>query len=77
MTTEDSYLAQYSNEDVEKLLDTGSLTPNIDGAGNLLVDYFDSSMASSSITIPLESIIFDPVKVEEKYDVVIREFSTQ
>jgi hypothetical protein len=72
-----SYLSQYSNEDVDRLISSGSITSKFDNTGNLLIDYFTSSMADTSITIVVDAPIFDPIKVEQKYDTVIKEFPIQ
>jgi hypothetical protein len=68
------FLAQYSNTDVANLIATGSVKSNFDNSGNLLIYYSSSLMVNNSITIPIESEMFDPVKVQSSYNVNIQEF---
>ena len=75
--TPNAYLNQYSNEDIDRLITSGSVSSKFDSSGNLLIDYFTSSMADTSLTFTVEAPVFNPIKVEEKYDVVIREFTVQ
>jgi hypothetical protein len=67
------YLVNYSQVEVETLKISGSIEPRIDEHGNLMVEYSSTSLYSSSITIPLQNIPCDPVKVETKYSVQFTE----
>lgn len=71
------YLSQYSNADVSNLIASGSIESNFDSAGNLLIYYSSSLMVNNSVTVLVESEVFDPVKVESMYDVNIQEFPVQ
>lgn len=71
------YLAQYSNTDVANLIASGSIQSNFDSSGNLLVYYSSSVMANNSITMLIESEVFDPIKVQSMYDVNIQDFPIQ
>lgn len=66
------YLTKYQQSEVESLSSTGSITPNIDEHGNLLVERSDDSMRSC-ITIPLENFPCDSVKVETQYQIEFTE----
>jgi hypothetical protein len=67
------YLERYSQEEVASLFATGSISPNIDEHANLVVEHSDTSLYSSSITIPLKNVPTNPTKVETKYDVTFTE----
>lgn len=67
------YLAAYPQSEVESLVSSGSIIPNIDENGNLLVEMNDTSLYSSSITIPLVNIPVNSTKVETKYQVQFTE----
>jgi hypothetical protein len=71
------YLSQYSNEDAQNIVTSGSVSSSYDSSGNLLIDYFAKPASSSSISIPINVLFFSPTKVEEKYDTVIREFTVK
>lgn len=75
--TPNPYLTQYSNTDVTNLVASGSVTSNFDSSGNLLVYYSSSLMANNSVTILIESEVFDPVQVESMFDTDIQEFPVQ
>jgi len=66
-------LASYNQNDVQSLYQSGSITPSIDQYGNLIIQNTTGQMALTSITIPLVNVIFDPIKVETKYDVSFNE----
>ena len=66
-------LSDYNQDDVQKLYSSGSIAPKIDSYGNLSVQNVEGLMYSSSITIPLENVVFDAVKVETKYDQTFKE----
>jgi hypothetical protein len=67
------YLARYSQSEVAALISSGSIVPHIDLTANLVVEYSDTSLYSSSITIPLQNVPCDAIKVETKYDVQFTE----
>ena len=67
------YLAGYSQSEVSALISSGSIVPDIDSNGNLVITLAPSSLYSSSITIPLVNVPVDPVKVETKYSVEFTE----
>jgi len=67
------YLVRYPQSEVETLTISGSIQPDIDEHGNLMVERSDNSMYSSSITIPLINTPCDTVKVETKYQVQFTE----
>lgn len=67
------YLTGYNQDDVQKLYSSGSITPNIDEYANLVIQNTVGQLYSSSITIPLENMVFNSVKVETKYDVAFKE----
>lgn len=73
--TPNPYLSTFSSDDVDKLVRVGRITPDIDGNGNLLILMGATTIASSSITIPLQSWSFDPLKVETKYTVEVKELA--
>lgn len=63
------YLTKYPQTEVESLIGSGYIIPNLDEHGNLVVERNDTSMYSSSITIPLKNVPLDSIKVETKYNV--------
>ena len=67
------YLVRYPQSEIETLTTSGSIIPNVDEHGNLLVEKNDRSMYSSSITIPLVNFPCNSVKVETKYNVQFTE----
>lgn len=60
------YLKSYKQEDVESLYISGSIIPNIDSYGNLIIQNVSGEMYSSSITIPLKNVVYNPIKVQTK-----------
>jgi hypothetical protein len=67
------YLTGYNQNDVQNLYRSGSITPNIDSYGNLIIQNVQGQLYSSSITILLQNVVYDPVKVETKFDVTFKE----
>jgi hypothetical protein len=67
------YLAIYSQTEVEALISSGSIVPDIDSSANLIIELVSGSLYSSSITIPLQNVPVDPIKVQTKYDVSFSE----
>jgi hypothetical protein len=67
------YLSGYNQDDIQKLYQSGSIIPNIDEYGNLIIQNIKGQLYSSSITIPLENVVYNPVKVETKYTVTFSE----
>lgn len=66
-------LTGYNQDDIQNLYRSGSIIPNIDSYGNLTIENAINQMYSSSITIPLQNLVYDPVKVETKYSVEFKE----
>ena len=66
-------LTGYNQDDVQKLYQSGSIVPNIDSYGNLIIQNVQGQLYSSSIMIPLQNVVYDPTKVETKYDVTFKE----
>jgi hypothetical protein len=67
------YLFGYNQSDIENLYRSGSIIPKIDEYGNLIIQNSSKNPYSSSITIPLENVIYDPLKVETKHSVIFEE----
>lgn len=67
------YLSGYNQDDIQKLYQSGSIIPNIDQYGNLIIENAPRQLYSSSITIPLENYVYVPVKVETNYNVQFTE----
>jgi hypothetical protein len=67
------YLTGYNQNDIQTLYSSGSIIPNIDSYGNLIIQNVSGQLYSSSITIPLQNVVYDPIKVETKYDVTFKE----
>lgn len=61
-------LTGYNQADVENLLNTGYILPNIDEYSNLIIQNTTSMLYSSSISIELKNVVYLPVKVETKID---------
>lgn len=66
-------LSNYNQTDIENLYISGSIVPNIDQYHNLVIQNSIGQMYSSSITIPLENVVYNEVKVKTKVDVTFRE----
>jgi hypothetical protein len=66
-------LTGYNQDDVQKLYQSGSIALNIDSYGNLIIQNVQGQLYSSSIMIPLQNVVYDPTKVETKYDVTFKE----
>lgn len=66
-------LTGYNQDDVQKLYRSGSIALNIDSYGNLIIQNVRGQLYSSSIMIPLQNVVYDPTKVETKYDVTFKE----
>ncbi len=67
------YLTGYNQDDLQKLYSSGFIQPNIDENANLIIQNTVGQLYSSSITIPMENVVFNSVKVETKYDVEFKE----
>lgn len=67
------YLTGYNQDDVQNLYTSGSITPNIDSYGNLIIQNVQNQMYSSSITILLQNVVYSPVKVQTVYNVEFTE----
>lgn len=67
------YLTGYNQDDVQKLYQSGSIPPNIDSYSNLIIQNIDGQLYSSSITIPLQNVVYNPTKVQTKYNVTFTE----
>jgi hypothetical protein len=61
-------LTGYNQADVESLLSTGYIVPNIDEYSNLIIQNTTSQLYSSSISIELKNVIYEPVKVETRIE---------
>lgn len=66
-------LTGYNQDDVQNLYRSGSIIPNIDSYSNLVIQNTAGQLYSSSITIPLINVVYDPVKVETKFSVEFKE----
>ena len=73
--TPNPFLAPYSSDEINTLIQSGSISPRYDDHFNLLIDHSQSLMISSSITIPLNKITFHDLKVETKYNVSFTELT--
>lgn len=69
-------LTKFSNEDVEEMLFSGSISSKFDSEGNLLIKRNEVELIDVAISIPTITLFFDPVKIEEKYDVDFKEFES-
>lgn len=67
------YLTGYNQDDVQELYSSGSIIPNIDENANLVIQNTVGQLYSSSITIPLQNVVFNSTKVETKYEVMFKE----
>jgi hypothetical protein len=61
-------LTGYSQTDIENLYRSGSITPVIDGYSNLVIQNVQNQLYSSSITLPLQNMVYNRTKVETKLD---------
>ena len=67
------YLTGYNQNDVQNLYRSGSITPSIDSYANLIIQNIQGQLYSSSITIPLQNVVYDSIKVQTKFDVTFKE----
>lgn len=63
------YLTGYNQDDIQTLYSSGSIVPNIDSYGNLIIQNVQGQLYSSSITIPLQNVVYNPTKVQTRYNV--------
>ena len=70
--TDNPYLSGYSQQDILNLYYSGSITPTIDSAYNLILEN-TGSMPASCITIPIQNKPANGVKVETKYSITFTE----
>jgi len=61
-------LTGYNQADVESLLSTGYIVPNIDEYSNLIIQNVTGQLYSSSISIELKNVVYEPVKVETRIE---------
>lgn len=66
-------LTGYNQDDVQNLYQSGSIVPNIDSYFNLIIQNTQGQLYSSSITLPLQNVVYNPTKVETKYSVEFKE----
>ena len=66
-------LIDLSNDDTGNIMFSGSVVSNYDDSGNLLIDKNGTVSSDIAVSILMNSIGFDPTKVESKYDVNIKE----
>jgi hypothetical protein len=69
-------LTKFSNEEVEKMLFSGSISSKFDETGNLLIKNNSINLNDVAITVPIMTAFFDNVKIEELYDVDFEEFES-
>jgi hypothetical protein len=72
----DKNLTKFSNEGVEEMLFSGSISSNFDDSENLLIKNNSINLNDVAITLPSITVFLDPVKIEELYDVDFKEFET-
>ena len=61
-------LIGYNQTDIENLYISGSINPDIDEFSNLIIQNVYDQLYSSSITIPLQNVVYNPIKVTSKLD---------
>jgi hypothetical protein len=66
-------LADYNQDDVQKLYSSGSIVPNVDVYGNLVIENVTGKLFSTAVTVPLVNTVFNSIKVETKYDSAFKE----
>jgi len=66
-------LTGYNQDDVQTLYSMGSIVPSIDSYGNLIIQNVQGQLYSPSITIPLQNVVYSPVKVQTVYNVEFKE----
>lgn len=67
------HLTGYNQDDIQNLYSSGSIVPNIDSYGNLIIQNVQGQLYSSSITLPLQNVVYNPIKVQTRYDVTFKE----
>jgi hypothetical protein len=68
------FLQNYSNEELEQVVSSGSIASTFDEYGVLRLDYDESKINNSTISIPLISDVYDTDAVEERFDAAFTEF---
>ena len=61
-------LSGYNQADVESLLGTGFIVPSINEYSNLIIQNVTGQLYSSSISIELKNVVYEPVKVETRIE---------
>lgn len=61
-------LTGYNQTDIENLYRSGSVVPNVDEYANLIIQNTTNQLYSSSITLPLQNVVYNPTKIETKLD---------
>lgn len=61
-------LTGYNQADIENLYRSSSIVPDVDEYSNLIIQNTSNQLYSSSITIPLQNVVYDPIKVGTKLD---------
>ena len=69
------FLVPYTSDEINVLIQSGSIIPTYDDSFNLMIEHSQVSMTSSSITIPLTKDIFSDTKVETKFNVLFSELT--
>lgn len=63
------YLDVFPQSEVEEVIISGSIVSDIDESYNLILGKTSTSVSGSSVSILLQNVPFDSVKVETKYNV--------
>ncbi len=67
------FLEKFPNEELDEITKSGSISSEFDEFGTLRLDYDESTLVKSTITLPLLSDIYDDDAVEERFDVSFSE----
>jgi len=61
-------LSTYTQADIQTLYASGSIVPNIDSYGNLVIQNTTGQLFLTAITLPLVGEVYNSIKVETKID---------
>jgi len=67
------FLQKFSNEELDVVTKSGSIVSDYDEFGVLRLDFNESTLQKSAITIPIVADVYDDAAVEERFDVSFSE----
>lgn len=69
-----TFLDKFTNEEITNLVATGSVVSEYDEFGVLRLDFDESELVKSTISLPLVSDVYNDDAVEEQFETAFSEF---